>query len=621
MSKKSSRSKRKKPAPPRESAAPQAPESTPTPEPAADKPASSESASPLLALVAILAGALLNPWALGVLLVRHPGWIGMVAFWLGSLLGFLLLLGGLGALVFRRPLPAVLRVPAWVGLLGILLLSLYPNAAWLGLLGETVEDVNIAVERMLDSEQLLLDQNRQLRRLSRAAMNLELPDATSRALFGNEFQLRDMSGPASEAYEEEIGGLGIRSRHWPVSSEFGRFDATTGRFWRPLLDQVDYFEHAKFYFYDGAFVDEERTRWGGDVRFEGLARTADGSYWAVKAKQNMVWERVDLALEVTDSDAWRIVSWDLVDVATAEAKALAFTDVLDAALPVQDDRARARTSHPRVHHRALPARHGQARPRSARSHFPHRYYRPPAQGPPPGGLDRRHRWRRPMTTSTSWAGGAGTCSSSTGKTARSSTSPTGTGLPSRTTRPRPSSPTSTTTATTICFSVARSSAASTSSTRGGRFVDRGQSVDVPLPYLVSSISSVDFDNDGLLDVYFSTYASDAMRTDLMEIRGMSMTEMLADRRTDSQVISQGPLADFLDPRDTEALLEYRTAEAHGYHGYRNAFGPPNILLKNMGDGRFAEVKDAEALRTFRHTYQATWSDYDGDGGCRRLPGQ
>ena len=60
-------------------------------------------------------------------------------------------------------------------------------------------------------------------------------------------------------------------------------------------------------------------------------------------------------------------------------------------------------------------------------------------------------------------------------------------------------------------------------------------------------------------IYVSTYASDAMRTDLMEIRGMSMTEMLADRRAESQVLQRGPLADFLDPADTELLLEYRTA--------------------------------------------------------------
>ncbi len=44
----------------------------------------------------------------------------------------------------------------------------------------------------------------------------------------------------------------------------------------------------------------------------------------------------------------------------------------------------------------------------------------------------------------------------------------------------------------------------------------------------------------------------------------------------------------------------------------NLPGPPNVLLKNLGRGKFEVVNDS-ALRVFKNTYQATWSDYDGDG--------
>jgi hypothetical protein len=44
----------------------------------------------------------------------------------------------------------------------------------------------------------------------------------------------------------------------------------------------------------------------------------------------------------------------------------------------------------------------------------------------------------------------------------------------------------------------------------------------------------------------------------------------------------------------------------------NRFGPPNVLLKNQGGGRFVRVRD-NGLNLFKNSYQATWADYDNDG--------
>jgi hypothetical protein len=120
----------------------------------------------------------------------------------------------------------------------------------------------------------------------------------------------------------------------------------------------------------------------------------------------------------------------------------------------------------------------------------------------------------------------------------------------------------------------------------GRFVDRSEErVDRPLPYLASSVSAVDYDRDGLLDIYVSTYAASETGS-LME----PYVE-LEDRRVWAGLYNT--------KQPPETLL--------------SAIGPPNVLLHNLGEGRFEIVDDPGPLKAFRHTYQSTWADFDGDG--------
>jgi hypothetical protein len=42
-------------------------------------------------------------------------------------------------------------------------------------------------------------------------------------------------------------------------------------------------------------------------------------------------------------------------------------------------------------------------------------------------------------------------------------------------------------------------------------------------------------------------------------------------------------------------------------------GPPNVMLKNLGGGRFKDFTKETGLGVFRNTYQATWADFNGDG--------
>lgn len=124
---------------------------------------------------------------------------------------------------------------------------------------------------------------------------------------------------------------------------------------------------------------------------------------------------------------------------------------------------------------------------------------------------------------------------------------------------------------------------------GGRFVDCSEShVGSPLPYLTTSLAAADFNGDGLLDLYFSTYGF-AIR----QPRDQVAKDFLADYPA-GEVTGR-----FVSPPDVEPYL--------------NLPGPPNVLLVNTGGGKFEVSPLSGQVAAWRETLQATWADYDQDG--------
>ena len=126
----------------------------------------------------------------------------------------------------------------------------------------------------------------------------------------------------------------------------------------------------------------------------------------------------------------------------------------------------------------------------------------------------------------------------------------------------------------------------------GKFLDQSKKVYAgKLPFLTSSIASADYNNDGLLDVYFSTYSP-------IEGSHGIVTEGVT-QVWPSQFLSPNEMAEFRKRNENSAP-------------FIDVPGPPNLLLENQGKS-FVVAKCNSDLESWRKTFQSMWLDYDGDG--------
>ncbi|MCA9263514.1 MAG: VCBS repeat-containing protein [Planctomycetales bacterium] len=497
------------------------------------------------------------------------------------------------------------------------------------------------IRHIVASEELILELNPELHRLARSVENLTLPDYESRELFAERVDYTDVQSRHVSGTEggSRTVGIGEWAKGEPAQAARGEL-----ALWRELLGEFQFFEHAKFYFVNGHFTDESFKEFVAHVGFRGLGQRADGTLAGVRVKQTVTWQRIDDRDSAsTDSTAtanelgnggipapepreiieasssptshhWEIVSWRAEEATSVERRAPMFAEVLDAALPDPAERARARRSE---HEEAVIEFY-----RGGAQQSPWPYFSPISANQRPGisvvdidadGFDDLYVMVRRGRNQLLRNRGDGTFeevaarwgldvqhNSSCGIFADFDNDGDPDLMLGRSVEP------------SLYFE-----------NDHGHFVQRPAlgNDKMPLPALVTSMSASDFNQDGLLDVYFCTYRPAALES--------IVTESAAEEQSDNQSSASAAggveaiagnarrwTDEFLTPEEASRFAE-RERRAHeeneSFGKILDQVGPPNVLLVNQGNGRFAVSPFENQVSLWRNSLQATWSDYDNDG--------
>ena len=474
------------------------------------------------------------------------------------------------------------------------------------------------IREIVASEELILELTPRLGDLSRSALNLKLPDRSCHELFENQVITRDLDATAQPAPDGDASDGRMRKMVWPTQSQDREGELEQLQMWRSLFLQVDFFEHAKFYFIRGEFTGDDLDEFDSDIGFKGLARTSSGQWRSVKAKQHVLWRRQASNPESGGEDAekatWRISRWRLESLETTDSGRILFAEILNHALPRDEDLLRARNS---THEQQVIEFY-----RKGGNRIPTPYFAPISANLKPGlsvvdidkdGWDDLYVTVRAGRNQLLRNRGDGTfeeIASDLGLDIRGDT--------------------------TCAIFADFDNDGDTDAMLGrslqrslflenvrGRFVRRRFVLGTDsMPYLVTSMSAADYNGDGLLDVYLSTYRPAAFQD--ITARGRSdksgnkskpnkwLDEFLPEKQArEYRRRAESTGTEIAD--ETSDSDEIAGADAGRYNDILNQVGPPNILLVNRGGGRFEISPHGKQLHLWRNTLQATWSDFDEDG--------
>jgi len=458
-----------------------------------------------------------------------------------------------------------------------------------------------------DSEELIFLLTPLLDRLDKSLMNLELPDHAGRSLFAPQVSVIDLAASdLPPADNESFPAIGVGIQKWPIAKEARVTPLPACRLWRPLLDQVAYFEHVHFKIKQGRFLNAKHDDYETEVLFAGLAHMKSGQIKTVKSAQILRWKKQRANASMTNDPMtndflmsndfiWQIYNWRTISFKTIAADRLLFSEVLDEVIADPSARGRAAES---IHEQFIV----QSILDTANFKKPHKYFlaRPLARHPAVSVVDLDRDGFDDFYVMDQWGEnmffhnrGDGTFEEIAAKL--------GLNLKDHT--------------TSAIFAdfdndgdadvfLGRSLArCAYLANENGRFIDRSETlVNAALPYLSTSVSAADYNRDGLLDIYISTYESKLAREEFYRIQRS---------RKRNPSVEKNVLSEFL-PRDQARQL-YKLMRSPDWHPYLNHYGPPNVLLKNVGAGRFEIDKESALSQVYRQTFQATWADFDKDG--------
>lgn len=427
------------------------------------------------------------------------------------------------------------------------------------------------VKQLVGSEELILELGKKLKLLSKSALNLRLPDQESLQIFADQVVVTgNLTATSSTPGETQL----------TISPDAEQNNAKQNlKLWQSLFDNLDYFENAKFYFIKGRFLDSDRQLFETNVGFNGLAISDSSQLTSIHVDLVLHWKLVA-------NDDWRIVEIRHQSVQQLNEENLYFRDVIDQIGIEKELVHRLKNSeHDRIISKLVKGGDYFLPPGVTYS-----FFFPDVTLEHPGvsvvdidgdGFDDLFCAMQHGRSLLFRNRGDGTFEEAAEKLNLKIDGD----------------------ATCAAFAdfdndgdpdllVGRGRhPAMYFMNFDGRFADVSSSLPkAALPSLVSSISVTDFNNDGMLDAYFSTYSP----IESAEF-GTTKRPLWVDT--------------FLNKADAEKYLEV----SKNMHSFLNRTGPPNILLKNTGNGQFEISEHNDSLELWQMTFQSCWTDIDDDG--------
>ena len=443
------------------------------------------------------------------------------------------------------------------------------------------------IRALVAAEETYLNLSPKMNSLSRGLLDLRLPGPTADAesVFSTTVTTVDLDLiPAAIP----TGPSTFESHPWPVAALSKQTDRVD--LWRPLFDEISFFEHAKVEIISGDHPDGNMLRYEAKGGFEALARMKSDHWRSFEGRMELSWEHP--RTDGGDGGDWQITGWKTTEMHWRASPRRLFVEALDTAMHEPQEASMLRRS---LHYEATVKHY-----RDGAKQLPHPYFAPISANQKEGiavadvngdGFDDIYITMRLGKNMLLVNQGDGTFLEQAASFKLD--------LPGHT--------------TCALFAdfdndgdqdvILGRSLLKTSYLENRHGVFYQHPIPKFMPMAALSMSAADYNMDGLLDVYICTYRPAAPA-------GASPAGGVAQSKD----------GDFDWPDeffDINLAREYRRRVSE--HRKRKGgtvldqLGPPNVLLVNRGGGRFEPAPENDTVGIWRNSMQATWGDYNRDG--------